>query len=271
MNGMLNEATIRLGVFICILLLMLLWEWRRPFRQRKLQHKQRWPANISIVVIDTLLVRLLIPAGAVGAALWADNQGFGILNEFATPEWLAVVIAVLVLDLAIYWQHRIFHQVPWLWRIHRVHHVDLDLDVTTGFRFHPVEILLSMLIKIAIVLALGAPALAVILFEIILNGTSLFNHSNVQLPRVLEKPLRYLLVTPGMHRIHHSQRVPETNSNYGFNLSCWDRLFRSYTQVSKDGEHGIQIGIKEFQDARQTNTLMSMLKLPFLKQAERRR
>jgi len=258
-----NEPIIRLSVFLGVLALMLIVEWWQPFRQQRLRRQQRWPANILIVAMDTLLVRLLIPAGAVGAALWAQSQGLGLFQQFDMGYVAPLLLSVLVLDLSIYWQHRIFHQVPWLWRLHRVHHVDQDIDTTTGFRFHPLEIILSMFIKIAVVVALGAPAEAVILFEIILSATSLFNHANINLPARAEPWVRALIVTPAMHRIHHSQRVEETNSNYGFNLTLWDRLFRSYTATAKGGEAGLQIGIKEFQNAQQTNRLWGMLLLPF--------
>lgn len=264
---MASEPLIRLSAFLAVLLLMLLWEWRKPFRKTTLGRKQRWPANLSIVVLNTLLVRVLIPAGAVGAALWAQEQQWGLLAQFELPWWLVTLLAVVVLDIAIYWQHRIFHQVPWLWRMHRVHHVDQDIDVTTGLRFHPLEILLSMLIKIGVVVALGAPAEAVILFEIILSATSIFNHANVTLPKGLERPVRAIIVTPAMHRIHHSQRPEETNSNYGFNLSCWDRVFGSYTANAKGGEANLKIGIKEFRERTQTNGLRGMLWLPFAKPA----
>lgn len=260
-----NEPFIRLSVFIGVLVLMLLIEWRQPFRQQRLQRQQRWPANLLIVAIDTLLVRLLIPAGAVGAALWAQSAGFGLFQYLEVGFIVALLISVVFLDLSIYWQHRIFHQVPWLWRLHRVHHVDQDIDTTTGLRFHPLEIILSMLIKIAVVVALGAPAEAVILFEVILSATSLFNHANINLPARVEPWVRALIVTPAMHRIHHSQRVEETNSNYGFNLTLWDHLFNSYTATSKDGEKGLQIGIKAFQNAAQTNRLWGMLVLPFVR------
>lgn len=258
-----SESSLRLGMFLGVLLLMLAWEWRQPFRHSQLTRRARWPANIGIVVLDTLLVRLLLPAGAVGVAWWAQTASFGLLNSAQLPAWLAIALAMVALDIAIYWQHRLFHHVPWLWRLHRVHHVDQAVDVTTGLRFHPLEIILSMLIKMAVVALIGAPVAAVLLFEVLLNACSLFNHANIQLPHRVERALRWLLITPTLHRVHHSQETIETNSNFGFSVTWWDRLFASYRSRAKQGDDGVSLGIREFRNAQQTNGLLNMLKLPW--------
>lgn len=257
------EVWWRLGCFIGVLVIMLVWERLAPKRQAKLANRRRWPANLGIVVINSIVLRLLIPAGAIGAALWAQEQQFGLLQQLGWPMPLTLLLGFLVLDCAIYWQHRLFHRVPLLWRIHRMHHADTDFDTTTGLRFHPLEIVLSMLIKIAVVMLFGIPALAVLVFEIVLNATSLFNHGNVALPAKVEWPLRRLLVTQEMHRIHHSQIAKETNSNYSFNLSIWDRLFGSYTANPQAGSDGIAIGLKEYPANAQCTRLSFLLQVPF--------
>lgn len=213
-----NEPVIRILGFASVLFIMVVWELFAARRPQAIKRTTRWPSNLAIVVLDTLAVRLLFPLGAVGIAVYASSQGLGLLNVIALPGWVAVVLAILVLDLAIYFQHRLFHAVPWLWRLHRMHHADLEFDVTTGLRFHPLEILLSMAIKIAIVLLIGAPALAVLIFEVLLNATSLFNHGNARLPQKVDRWLRLLLVTPDMHRVHHSIIRRETDSNFGFSV-----------------------------------------------------
>ncbi|RUO60223.1 sterol desaturase family protein [Pseudidiomarina insulisalsae] len=258
-----TELYWRLGCFLGVLALMMLWERLRPKRQAKLPARRRWPANLGIVAINTLALRVLIPAGAIGAAVWAEHQQFGLLQQVSWPFWLHAVIGFLLLDCAIYWQHRILHQVPLLWRIHRVHHADTDFDTTTGLRFHPLEILLSMLLKIAVVAVFGIGATVVLIFEIALNATSLFNHGNVALPRRLEGPVRALIVTQEMHRIHHSQIPRETNSNYSFNFSIWDRIFRSYTATPKKGSDGIDIGLKEYPANSDSTHLRFILAIPF--------
>ncbi|MGB8528845.1 MAG: sterol desaturase family protein, partial [Rhodoplanes sp.] len=222
------EVPIRLAVFGGVFALMAIWELLRPRREQAIPRARRWPGNIGVVAIDTLLVRVLFPMTAVGLALTAEARGWGLFNALGLPAWIAVVGSVLILDLAIYLQHVLFHAVPGLWRLHRMHHADLEFDVTTGARFHPIEIVLSMTIKLAVVAALGAPALAVLIFEVLLNATAMFNHSNVRLPEGIDRVLRWLVVTPDMHRVHHSIVVRETNSNFGFNLPWWDRLFGTY-------------------------------------------
>jgi sterol desaturase/sphingolipid hydroxylase (fatty acid hydroxylase superfamily) len=226
----------------------------------------RWFSNLAVAAIDVLAVRLLLPATAAGVALYAQAHGWGLLQLVAAPAWLAIVASVIVLDLVIYLQHVLFHAVPALWRVHRMHHADLDFDVTTGIRFHPIEIVLSMIVKFAAIAALGAPVAAVVLFEIALNASSLFNHGNVRLPRSLDRAVRFLFVTPDMHRVHHSLERAETNSNFGFGLSVWDRLFGSYRGAPRAGHEAMRIGIPEIRDSRHCVTLTGMLSIPFVRE-----
>ena len=214
------------------------------------------------MIVDTLLVRILFPTTAVGLALVAEARGFGLLNVIRLPDWLALLAAVVVLDLAIYLQHVLFHAVPALWRLHRMHHADLEFDVTTGLRFHPIEIVLSMLIKFAVVVAIGAPALSVLVFEVLLNATSMFNHTNMRIPTRIDRVLRWLVVTPDMHRVHHSILARETNSNFGFNLPWWDRLFGTYRAQPAAGHEEMTIGIEQFRDPLELR-LDRMLAQPF--------
>jgi sterol desaturase/sphingolipid hydroxylase (fatty acid hydroxylase superfamily) len=225
---------------------MAAWELAAPRRRQEIPRLFRWTNNLALVVIDTVLVRLAFPVAAVGVALVMEERGWGLLNLWALPVWLKVVLAVLVLDLAIYLQHVMFHAVPALWRLHRMHHADLEFDVTTGLRFHPVEILLSMVVKLGVVAVLGPPAIAVLIFEVLLNATALFNHSNVRLPLGIDRVLRLVVVTPDMHRVHHSILPAETNSNFGFNLPWWDRLLGTYRAQPRDGHEGMTIGIEQF-------------------------
>ncbi len=241
-----HEVVLRAGSFAAILLLMMLAEWLAPRRSRAIARSQRWPTNLGLVVFNTLLLRILPFMAATSVALQAEQQHWGLFNLLELPLLPSVILSLILLDALIYWQHRLFHAVPVLWRLHRVHHSDPDLDVTSGGRFHPVEILMSMLIKMLAVVLLGVPLLALILFEILLNGLAMFNHSNVAIPASIDSPLRRLIVTPDMHRIHHSVVPEETNSNYGFNLSCWDRLFGSYTEAPAAGQLGMSIGLRGF-------------------------
>ncbi|MBM3517144.1 MAG: sterol desaturase family protein [Alphaproteobacteria bacterium] len=230
--------------------MMMAWEAAAARRARQIARWLRWINNLGVVVLATALVRLVFPIAAVGLAHLAQERGWGLLNAIQAPGWLAVALSLLVLDLAIYLQHVMFHAVPALWRLHRMHHADLEFDATTGLRFHPLEILLSMGIKLVIVAALGPPAVAVLVFEVLLNATSLFNHGNVRLPFGLDRTLRWLVVTPDMHRVHHSVRPNETNSNFGFNLPWWDRLLGTYRAQPRDGHAGMTIGIEQFRTTR---------------------
>ena len=257
-----HQAAIRLGLFAGIFAAMALWEVLAPRRKPAFSRSRRWPSNLGVVAIDTLLVRLVFPTTAVGVALIAEQQGWGLFHALSMPGWLTILAAVILLDLTIYFQHVLFHAVPALWRLHRMHHADLDFDVTTGVRFHPVEIVLSMGIKLGVIAALGAPAVSVLIFEVLLNATSMFNHGNVRLPYRVDRLLRLIVVTPDMHRVHHSVLPRETNSNFGFNLPWWDRLFGTYRAAPAAGQEAMTIGIEQFRDSREL-VLGHMLTQPF--------
>ena len=257
-----HEQEIRLGFFFGVLALMALWEALAPRRERRFSRLRRWPHNLAMVALGALLIRLLLPALPIGVALLAQQQGWGLLQAVQLPPAVALVAGVILLDLAIYLQHVMFHAVPALWRLHRMHHADLDFDVTTGVRFHPVELLLSAAIKLGVVAALGPPVLAVLVFEVLLNLTAMFNHGNVGLPGRIDRWLRLVVVTPDMHRVHHSIRVEETNSNFGFNLPWWDRLFGTYRAQPAAGHKGMTIGIAAFRDGRELR-LDRLLLQPF--------
>lgn len=229
---------------------MAAWEVAAPRRRREIPRVVRWTNNLSLVIIDTAILRLSFPILAVGLAVLAEENGWGLFNVLDPPFWLAFLVSLLALDLAIYFQHVLFHAVPVLWRLHRMHHADLEFDTTTGLRFHPVEILLSMVIKLSIVAALGPPAVAVLVFEVLLNASSLFNHANIALPSRLDRALRLVIVTPDMHRVHHSIIPSETNSNFGFNLSWWDRLLGTYRAQPRHGHEDMTIGIEQFRTRR---------------------
>ncbi len=248
-------VAVRVCAYAVVFAVMAFWEWRAPRRELTAGRKPRWTGNLGILAIDIVAVRLLVPTAAVGVALIAAEHGWGLFTLVGLPYWAAVAAGVIVLDLTIYLQHVVFHHVPWLWRLHRMHHADVDIDVTTGVRFHPIEILLSLGIKIAAVLALGVPALAVLVFEVLLNATSMFNHSNVKLPPRLERVARLLVVTPQMHQVHHSTERDETDSNFGFNLPWWDRLFGTYRAAPKAGEQGMIVGLPNFRDAKERGIL----------------
>jgi sterol desaturase/sphingolipid hydroxylase (fatty acid hydroxylase superfamily) len=258
-----HEPAIRLGFFLGVFAVMALWEVLAPRRALTASKAWRWTSNLGIVFLNTALVRVLFPTTAVALALTAEAKGWGVLNQLALPEWLAVALAVVVLDFAIWLQHVVFHAIPALWRLHRMHHADLDYDVTTGARFHPIEILLSMLIKFSAILVLGPPAVAVLIFEVALNATAMFNHGNVRLPLGFDRVLRLLIVTPDMHRVHHSVEDHEANSNFGFNLSVWDRLFGTYKAQPDAGHERMTIGIREHRTEREVDRLPGMLVLPF--------
>lgn len=258
-----HEVAIRGACFLTVLVLMAIWEIRAPARSLLLPKGMRWANNLGLVALNTLILRLLFPAAAVGMAAFAAAEGWGILNYTALPPWLAIAVSVVVLDFVVWLQHVMVHAIPMLWRLHRVHHADPDFDLTTGARFHPLEILLSMLIKFAAIVVLGPPVVAVLLFEVLLNATSMFNHGNVRLPTRVDRILRCFVVTPDMHRIHHSVDDDETNSNFGFNLPWWDRLLGTYRAQPRAGHSGMTIGIHGFTDPRQISWLPGVLTMPF--------
>ena len=258
-----HEITLRLISFVLIFILVALWEIRAPRRNLTTSKKWRWFNNLSIIAINPILLRLVFPILAVGMAQTAQANGWGLLNHLGTPNLIALVVGIVALDLVIYMQHVMFHAVPLLWRLHMVHHADLDYDLTTGLRFHPVEIVLSMILRITIIAALGPPVVSVLAFEIILNGMAMFNHGNLKLPLSVDRFLRLLVVTPDMHRVHHSVIIHETNSNYGFNLSIWDRLFGTYLAQPYKGHTDMIIGLSQFRDHRRL-TLPWLLILPFV-------
>ena len=246
-----GEAVTRFGFFLGIFALVALWELALPRRRLSQPRWLRWYANLGIVALNTALVWVLVPLAPVALAVMAESRGWGILNLVGLPFWLEAALAIVVLDLVIYLQHVMFHALPALWRLHRMHHADLDFDVTTGSRFHPIEILVSLSIKMAAVVLIGPPAVAVLVFEILLNGTSMFNHGNVRLPAKLDRMLRWLVVTPDMHRVHHSDIPAETNSNFGFNLPWWDRLFGTYRAQPGLGHEQMTIGLDAFRAPRE--------------------
>lgn len=258
-----HEVAIRLGFFSGVFAIMASWEVLTPRRKLLMSKGVRWASNLGIVVLNTLLLRVFFPVAAVGLAVLGEEKGFGFLNVIATPLWVGVFLSVLAMDFAIYLQHVVFHAIPALWRLHMMHHADLDFDVTTGARFHPIEIIFSMLIKLGVVMMLGTPAVAVIIFEVLLNATAMFNHGNVRMPAALDRVLRWFVVTPDMHRVHHSHLAPETNSNFGFNFPWWDRLFGTYWPQPAEGHEEMTIGLDQFEEPKR-NTLPWMLALPFI-------
>lgn len=258
-----EEPILRPLVFIGLVALFAIAEAFSPKRQRSYTRLSRWWGNFGVLVIGAVIARVLLPVAPVGAALWAAEKDLGVLALISAPALLEGLAAFLLLDLLIYFQHRIFHGVPILWRIHRMHHTDLDFDVSTGIRFHPIEILLSLIIKIAAVIALGVSPVVVIVFEVVLNGTSLFNHANLALPERVDRVLRLFVVTPDMHRVHHSVLERETNSNFGFNLPWWDRLFGTYRSQPAQGHDGMTIGLPVFRDQRAI-ALTPLLLQPFV-------
>lgn len=259
-----HEVAIRLAFFFGVLGAMALWETVAPRRELTVRRALRWANNLGLVVLNSVVLRVLFPAAAVGVAAVADTKSWGVFNNLPFPGWIAVLSSVIALDFLIYFQHVMMHAVPALWRLHRVHHADLDFDVTTGARFHPIEIVLSMLIKFAAIVLLGAPVLAVVIFEVVLNATAMFNHGNVHIPRALDRVLRWFVVTPDMHRVHHSVVADETNSNFGFNLPWWDRLFGTYRSQPRAGHEAMTIGTAEYRDPKHCVWLPGLLALPFI-------
>lgn len=257
-----NPEMIRLSFFLSVLVLCGIWEWLTPRKKLTQSKLYRWLNNLGLIAFNSMCLSLLMPILAIEAAIYAANNGLGLLNQLQVPIYVELLIAVVLLDLAIYLQHLVFHRLPILWRLHRMHHADQDIDVTTGTRFHPIEILLSMWIKVGLVMALGISAIAVVVFEIILNASAMFNHSNAYLPLKLDNWLRKMIVTPDMHRVHHSVIVKETHSNFGFFLSIWDRAFGTYRDQPEQGHDEVKIGIPLFQHANEQR-LDKMLTQPF--------
>ena len=262
-----SESLLRVSVFVLVFVAMAAWELWAPKRPQLTPRSGRWPSNLGIVVLNTLLVRALFPLTAVAWADWLHQRDGGALHGLPVPPWLAVVLALVLLDLVIYLQHRLFHAVPLFWRLHRMHHADTEFDVTNGLRFHPLEILLSMLIKFAAIAAIGAPPLAVLVFEIVLNATSIFNHANVRMAAGFDRVLRWFVVTPDMHRVHHSVVPRETNSNFGFNLPWWDRWFGTYRAQPQAGHADMRIGLGQFRDRRWLR-IDRMLRQPWASEAD---
>jgi sterol desaturase/sphingolipid hydroxylase (fatty acid hydroxylase superfamily) len=256
------EPYVRLGIFSAVFGLLATWELISPRRAQTIGRTQRWPSNLALAVIDAILVRALFPMSAVAVAVLTEAKGWGLLNAWTVPKWLAIPLAIIVLDFVIYLQHVLFHAIPALWRLHRMHHADLEFDVTTGGRFHPIEILLSMIFKLTVVTALGAPPFSVLLFEMLLNATAMFNHSNIHIRVGVDRVLRWLVVTPDMHRVHHSIVVRETNSNFGFNLPWWDRLLGTYRDQPGAGHGAMAIGVLQLRDPSEQR-LDRLLTQPF--------
>jgi sterol desaturase/sphingolipid hydroxylase (fatty acid hydroxylase superfamily) len=257
-----HEPAVRLGIFLGIFTIIAAWELAAPRRTLRVRKALRWTHNLALTMLNVVLVRAALPVAAIGVAALAAERGMGLFNLIHVPQPLTILLSVLALDLAIYLQHRMFHAVPLLWRLHRVHHADLDFDVTTGARFHPIEIGLSMLIRFAVILALGPPAVAVMLFEVLVNASSMFNHGNVRIPAAIDRVLRWVVVSPDMHRVHHSIDPLETNSNFGFSLPWWDRLFGTYRTEPQAGHEAMTIGIAQFRSPRELR-LDRMLLQPF--------
>jgi len=261
---MYKEQTIRFTFFLGTLMAVGLWEFIAPRRVLNESKTRRWSTNLSLVLVNTLVVRFTLPILPVGLALILQERGWGILNIITLPHWIKVVLTVLILDGVVYLQHVLFHFLPTLWRLHRMHHADLDIDVTTGNRFHPLEILISIGVKLAAISLIGPPVIAVVVFEVVLNASSQFNHGNISIPEAVDRWLRLFLVTPDMHRVHHSVLPRETNSNFGFNVPWWDRLFGTYRAQPELGHLGMNIGLKEYRDPSKL-TLGRLLMQPFTK------
>lgn len=256
-------STIRITAFLAIFVLMALWEAYWPARGASISRIERWRANLCLVIIGAGVSRVLLPASLLGVSLWAAENQIGLFHSFTLPSWLAIVIGVLILDIVIYWQHRLFHRIPLLWRVHKMHHADSHVDTTTGLRFHPIEIAISLLVKASVVIALGAPLMAIVIFEVALNGFSLFNHANIRLPQKWDSRLALFIVTQRLHRIHHSQRMDESNSNFGFSVTWWDRIFGSYKSQAKESDEVLPIGLKSYPPTSNNASLTTLLKMPF--------
>ena len=258
-----NAQWVRLGAFATIFSAMAAWEILRERRELRTSKGRRWATNIGIIVADSLILRLVFPMGAIGVAYLAGDLRWGVFNALEAPYWLAILLSFVALDFVVWLQHVVFHAIPALWKVHMMHHADLDFDVTTGTRFHPIEMVISMGIKAAAILLLGAPVAAVLLFEVLLNGTSMFNHANIYIPEPIDRLLRLFVVTPDMHRVHHSAEPHETNTNFGFNLPWWDYLFGTYCDQPEKGHEEMTIGLEQLRDPEK-NTFLHLLVLPFV-------
>jgi sterol desaturase/sphingolipid hydroxylase (fatty acid hydroxylase superfamily) len=258
-----SDAGFRFASFVTIFVIMAAWELAAPRRALTIKRPWRWTSNLGILFLNGLLMRLIAPLGAAGIAVAVEESGWGLFHWIALPPWAAFALSIVILDLAVYLQHVVFHAVPLFWRLHIVHHADLDFDVTTGGRFHTIEIVLSFGIKAGVIALLGAPAVAVLIFEVLLNATSMFNHSNVRMPTRLDRWLRLVVVTPDMHRVHHSWERQETDSNFGFNFPWWDRMFRTYRDQPREGHREMTIGLKQIRDESRAERPLSMLVMPF--------
>lgn len=263
-----NESLIRIIFFVSIIFIMFLLEFFIPKRKLRVQKQKRWFSNFLLVFLGSFLVKIFLPFAAIGASLLAYENKIGLFSYLEFPIVLEIIASVILLDLIIYFQHRYFHKSSFFWQFHKVHHSDTDYDLSTALRFHPIEIFFSMIIKIAAIFILGLPLLAVLIFEIILSTLAVFNHSNIHLNPSFEKYLRFLIVTPDMHRIHHSINKKELNSNYGFNISLWDKIFKSYTSKPKDDYKIMTIGLKNLQDEKEMSNILNLLNLPFVKEKE---
>jgi len=260
-----NEVSIRLFFFFGIFVIMAILESIFTKRELLLSKNKRWLNNISLVFLNTIIIRILFPTATIGISIYAHNNGIGLFNILELTITSTIMLSVILMDLIIYWQHRLFHTINFFWKFHQVHHSDMDYDVTTGFRFHPIEIIFSMIIKFIFIFILGVPVIAIICFEVLLSAFAIFNHSNIHIPKKIDTFLRFFIVTPDMHRIHHSIYNKELNSNYGFNISLWDRLFKSYIHKPKKDYTKMTIGLSTLQDENKTVSLLNILKIPFLK------
>lgn len=258
-----NTALIRISLFLGIFAIMAVLEAWLPARQSVLGRVSRWKGNLSMVVLGALCSRVVLPASLVGVALWADSTNVGLFNNVNTSYWVVIIFCVLLLDMVIYWQHRLFHKIPLLWRIHKMHHADSHVDTTTGLRFHPIEIVLSLFIKAAVVIAFGVPALAIVIFEVGLNGFALFNHANIRLPQKWDDRIGMVIITQRLHRIHHSQLKAESNTNFGFSVSWWDKLFGSFKSRATKNDEDIAIGQKDYPATNENAGIVALLKMPF--------
>ncbi len=260
-----HEMPVRLSFFFGMFAIIAVWEIHAPRRKLTVSKGVRWVNNLSLIFLNSFILRFLFPTAAVGVALVAQQKGWGLLNTYQMSFWSALVISVIAMDFVIYLQHVMVHAIPVLWRLHRVHHADLDYDVTTGARFHTIEIILSMLIKSATIMVLGPPLIAVVIFEVLLNATAMFNHGNIYIPEKVDRILRLFVVTPDMHRVHHSVKASLANSNFGFSFPWWDRIFGTYLAQPEEGHVQMKLGIEDFRDPIQVNYLPGMLLMPLAK------